>query len=70
MGTLTVVSRGTFSRKLVLDDVGIRRGKTLVPWDEVDHYRYDWNDWSHPGDLLVVGRGEMIRIVCRSCPGA
>ena len=62
MGALTVASRSIFSRKLVLDEAGLRRGKTLVPWDEVDHYRYDWHDWSHPGDLLVVGRGEVIRI--------
>jgi len=63
MCALNVVSRGSFSRNLVLDGAGIRRGKTLVAWDQVDHYRYDWHDWSHPGDLVVVSRtGTAIRI--------
>jgi len=65
MCALTVVSRGVFNRNLVLDGVGVRRGKLLVPWDEVDHYRYDWHDWSHPGDLVVVSR---TRTVIRIAP--
>ncbi len=56
MCALAVVSRGMFNRNLVLDGVGIRRGKLLVAWDDVDHYRYDWHDWSCPGDLVVVNR--------------
>jgi hypothetical protein len=64
MCALTVPQRGFFSRELVLDEAGIRRGKKqLVAWDEVDHYRYDWHDWTHPGDLVVVSSTrEVIRI--------
>ena len=63
MCAFTVASRGIFSRSLELDEVGIRRGKTLVAWDEVDYYRYDWHDWSRPGDFVVVSRtGPVIRI--------
>jgi hypothetical protein len=33
-----------FGRNLVLDEVGIHRGKSLVGWDAIDHDRYDWRD--------------------------
>jgi hypothetical protein len=57
------MSRGLFSRDVVIDDVGLRRGGRRVAWNDVDHYGYDWQDWTRPGDIVVVGRtNEVIRI--------
>lgn len=55
MSRLAITSRGVFSRDVVLDIAGIRRGRTVILWENLDHYRYDWQDWSRPGDIIAVG---------------
>jgi hypothetical protein len=63
MGEFTVVSRGMFSRSVTIDELGVRRGRRLIAWSDVEHYRYDWQDWSRPGDFLLISRGgQMLRI--------
>jgi hypothetical protein len=63
MGEFTVVSRGMFSRSVTIDEVGVRRGRRLIAWSDVEHYRYDWQDWSRPGDFLLISRdGQLLRI--------
>src|SRR4051812_3361618 len=60
---LEVATRGMFDRNLVLDDAGIRRGRALIGWDDIDHYRYDCHDWTRPGDLVLVTRaGRVVRV--------
>ncbi len=63
MQPLVFRSRGLLGREVTLDIAGIRRGKTVVLWDDLDLYRYEWLDWSRPGDLVAVGRaGNWIRL--------
>lgn len=56
-----ISTRGIFGRRLVLDDIGIRRGSSFLTWDEVDYYLYDWKDWARAGDFLVVSRRGRVR---------
>jgi len=63
MCALMVATRGMFHRNLTLDDAGVHRGKTLVAWDDIDHYRYDCQDWSRASDFVLVTRSaQLIRI--------
>lgn len=63
MSELLVASRGVFTRNLVLDEQGIRRGGTTIAWDDVHAYYYDWTDWSRPADFIVERTsGAQIRI--------
>lgn len=51
-----------FSRDVIIDIAGIRRGRTVIRWENLDHYRYDWQDWTRPGDIIAVGATGKIRI--------
>ena len=63
MCALMVATRGMFNRNITLDDAGVRRGATLVAWDDIDHYRYDCQDWSRASDFVLVTRSaQLIRI--------
>jgi hypothetical protein len=61
--SLAFPSRGFFGREVTIDIAGIRRGRRVVLWDDLDHYAYDWQDWTRPGDIIAVSRnGGWIRI--------
>lgn len=51
-----IASRGMFNRRVVIDDLGVHRGKVILAWEDVDHYVYDWQDWQYPGEIILVGR--------------
>jgi hypothetical protein len=55
---VNIQQRGMFTRDVTLDIAGIRRGKTVISWSALDHYRYDWQDWSRPGDFVAVGTND------------
>jgi hypothetical protein len=53
-----VACRGLFARAVVLGESGPHRGKDRVDWDDVDYYHYDWNDYTRPGDFLLVTKAK------------
>lgn len=63
MEALTIATRGLFGRMLRIDEAGATRGKRHIAWSDVDHYRYEWHDWTRPGDLILVPvRGRVFRV--------
>jgi hypothetical protein len=60
---LEIVSRGMFGRTIFIDDFGVRRGRVILAWDDVDHYVHEWLDWRSPAEIVLVGRRRrMIRV--------
>lgn len=45
-------------RPLVLDERGLRLGKKLIAWDDVEFYTYTWEDGFIAGDIYVVARDD------------
>ena len=60
---LEIASRGMFSRNLVVDAAGVQLGKKRLAWTEVDHYRYDLQDWRRRGDFeLTTAANRVVRL--------
>lgn len=53
---MELASRGMFGRRLYLDELGVRSGRTLLAWDAIEHYIYDWSDLSLRADVILVSK--------------